>query len=112
MKRIKTIYGSARVSDSCDEKTIQALNKMSELAYNMDFKIEEEMQKCKDDPVYFYENYFLIDGEKPPKLHDVAKRLRQEVYMISVQEYMDSWRNHGLILINPMDDYKIIRKYD
>jgi len=35
--------------------------------------IEEEMQKCKEDPVYFYENYFLIDGEKPPKLHKSQK---------------------------------------
>ena len=34
---------------------------------------EEEIQKCKDDPVYFYENYFLINGEKPPKLNDYQK---------------------------------------
>jgi hypothetical protein len=33
MKRVKLKHGSARVSDSCDEKTIKALNKMSELAY-------------------------------------------------------------------------------
>ena len=26
---------------------------------------EEEYKRCQEDPVYFYENYFLINGEKP-----------------------------------------------
>jgi len=34
---------------------------------------EEEIQKCKDDPVYFYEKYFTINGEKPPALTEYQK---------------------------------------
>ena len=32
MKRIKLKYGSARVEDNCSKETIEALNKLSELA--------------------------------------------------------------------------------
>lgn len=33
MKRIKLIHGSARVADNIDQKTIDAMNRMVELAY-------------------------------------------------------------------------------
>ena len=36
---------------------------------------EEEIQKCKEDPVYFYETYFTINGKKPPKLTDMQKEV-------------------------------------
>jgi hypothetical protein len=55
----------------------------------------------------------MINGiDYGKKLYDVAKRLRREVYMLSIQEYMDAWKNCGLILYNPMDDSQIIKKYD
>ncbi len=31
--------------------------------------VESELEKCKNDPVYFYENYFLVDGRKPELNH-------------------------------------------
>lgn len=34
MKRINLTHGTARVDDSCPQKTINALNKLSEAAYN------------------------------------------------------------------------------
>lgn len=38
-----------------------------------------EMRKCIDDPVYFYENYFLINGEKPPKLSEGQKEYMRAI---------------------------------
>lgn len=35
MKRIKLKHGTARVNDNVSEETINALNKLSEVAYNM-----------------------------------------------------------------------------
>lgn len=34
----------------------------------------DEMQKCKD-PVYFYENYWLVDGKKPMPLTDCQREI-------------------------------------
>jgi len=34
MKRVKLKHGSARVEDNCSKETIEALNKLSELAFN------------------------------------------------------------------------------
>lgn len=40
------------------------------MATEKDF--HEEIEKCKD-PVYFYENYFLVDGKKPKPLTELQK---------------------------------------
>ena len=42
-----------------------------------DLKAIEEMEKCKD-IVYFYENYLLVNGEKPtPLTHHEKVNLRK-----------------------------------
>lgn len=41
---------------------------------NTDSPMEDELEKCKD-PVYFYENYFLVDGKKPTPLTESQKEL-------------------------------------
>lgn len=38
MKRIKLTHGTARVSDNISEQTIEALNKLSEMAYKLEPK--------------------------------------------------------------------------
>jgi len=35
---------------------------------------QEEMEKCMADPVYFYENYFTINGKKPGPMAEESKR--------------------------------------
>lgn len=39
---------------------------------NEEINWNEEFEKCKD-PVYFYENYLLIDGKKPNRLSEADK---------------------------------------
>ena len=36
---------------------------------------KSERQKCIDDPVYFYENYFLVNRKKPASLNEKEKNL-------------------------------------
>lgn len=31
---------------------------------------EKELQKCKDSPAYFYNNYCLVNGKKPNPITD------------------------------------------
>ncbi len=38
-KRIQLKYGTATVSEDCSQKTIDALNELAEIAYNMDAKM-------------------------------------------------------------------------
>lgn len=40
--------------------------------------LQEEIEKCKD-PVYFYENYFTVDGKPPAKLNDYQKGIMREL---------------------------------
>jgi len=35
--------------------------------------LAQEYEKCKD-PVYFYENYFLVNGQKPEPLFEWKKQ--------------------------------------
>lgn len=37
-----------------------------------------EQEKCKD-PVYYYENYWLVDGKKPPALSEEDKVIMRAV---------------------------------
>lgn len=37
----------------------------------------DEFEKCKD-PVYFYENYLLVNGQKPFPLTDRQKKAMRE----------------------------------
>lgn len=60
--------------------------------------LEEEMQKCKEDPVYFYENYFIINGEKPPLLTEDKKRMLRAFV-----------KGHSIIF-NSRSGYKILFK--
>ncbi len=46
------------------------------MATEKDF--HEEIEKCKD-PVYFYENYFTVNGKPPPKLNDYQKGIMREL---------------------------------
>ncbi len=45
----------------------------------LDEKNMDEMMKCKEDPVYFYENYFTVNGKPPPKLNDYQKGIMREL---------------------------------
>lgn len=46
------------------------------MATEKDF--HEEIEKCKG-PVYFYENYFTVNGKPPPKLNDYQKGIMREL---------------------------------
>ena len=37
----------------------------------------EEIRKCKEDKVYYFENYWVIDGKKPTK--EAVERLREHL---------------------------------
>lgn len=37
-----------------------------------------EMRRCED-PVYFYENYFTVDGKPPAELNDYQKGIMREL---------------------------------
>lgn len=41
--------------------------------------VESELEKCKNDPVYFYENYFQVDGRKP-ELNNSDKIILRGIY--------------------------------
>lgn len=47
----------------------------------MDNKTRDEIEKCKD-PVYFYENYFTVDGKPPAPLDDYQKGIMRELIKI------------------------------
>lgn len=44
----------------------------------------EEIERCKD-PVYFYENYWLVNGEKPRPLTDCQKELMRRVANVRME---------------------------
>ena len=52
-------------------------------------EIKEEMEKCKNDPYYFYSEYCRLDGETPSISEDRFKDM--------MEEYMNS--NSPLLLI-------------
>ncbi len=75
MKRVPLTHGSARVDNDCSQETINALNKMSELIYNMDelhtIEVGEQYQH-KNGNVYTV--LFLTNtggDEKRQKMHPV-----------------------------------------
>lgn len=41
------------------------MNSVIEAQEEKNWCIKEEFRKCKDSQAYFYENYVLINGEKP-----------------------------------------------
>lgn len=71
---------------------------------------EKELEKCKKDQVYFFENYFLINGQKPTKQQvenmdyylKLAKDLRYKMLVKarnpnnSIMRYLTFIREHPL----------------
>ena len=46
MKRIKLNHGTARVSNNIDDKTIESLNRLVDLAYEQNKVCEKECKHC------------------------------------------------------------------
>jgi len=57
--------------------------------YKHIFSIKEEMEKCKNDTIYFYERYWLpyALGISPPNIRDTEK------FLLETYWNMDSDRN-------------------
>jgi len=64
-----------------------------------------EIEKCKD-PVYFYENYFLVDGKKPAPLKKFEKEMMRKVndgYSIQLKR---GRMNDQFVFSKPKDTFK------
>jgi len=43
-------------------------------------KTRKEIDKCKEDPIYYYYKYIRVDGKKPKKLFDNQETFIRHLY--------------------------------
>lgn len=75
------IFEKVGPPDPDDEEPIQPA--MSGKVFMVDMAGISELEKCKSDPVYFYENYFRVEGKKPIPLDEESKKWLRNQYKLS-----------------------------